>query len=136
VDGRSPREGLLRARRHPLRLWRARGGPDYEDGAAAPKPLVYPAAEDDTAFLVDRLMDYMGAAAAKATPFVAHLSLLRPHPPFVAPEPWNAIYDPAEVPGFNRAATPEAEGRQHPWLAHQLSRKLFRAPATKRSSAG
>lgn len=107
-------------------------GADYEDGAAAPKPLVYPAAEDDTAFLVDRLMDYMGAAAAKATPFVAHLSLLRPHPPFVAPEPWNAIYDPAGVPGFNRAETPEAEGRQHPWLAHQLSRKLFRAPANEK----
>ncbi|HEV2170877.1 MAG TPA: sulfatase-like hydrolase/transferase, partial [Candidatus Binatus sp.] len=58
---------------------------------------------------------------------VAHLSLLRPHPPFVAPEPYNAMYDPAAVPGFTRLATPEEEARQHPWLAHQLNRSAFRA---------
>jgi arylsulfatase A-like enzyme len=61
-------------------------------------------------------------------PFVAHLSILRPHPPFVAPEPYNALYDPAAVPDFIRQPTPEIEGRQHPWLAYQLSRKAFRAP--------
>lgn len=104
-------------------------GPDYEDGAAHPKPLVYPQAEDDTAFLVNRLMDYIAAAKG---PFVAHLSLLRPHPPFVAPEPYNAMYDPISVPGFTRCATPDEEARQHPWLAHQLSRRLFRAPANEK----
>ena len=60
-------------------------------------------------------------------PFVAHLSILRPHPPFVAPEPYNAMYDPAQVPGFSRLATPEDEARQHPWLAHQLARRVYRA---------
>lgn len=104
-------------------------GPDYEDGAPHPKPLLYPQAEDDTAFLVNRLIDYI---AAQREPFVAHLSLLRPHPPFVAPEPYNAMYDPASVPGFTRCATPDEEGRQHPWLAHQLSRRLFRAPANEK----
>ncbi|HMM13753.1 MAG TPA: alkaline phosphatase family protein [Parvibaculum sp.] len=104
-------------------------GPDYEDGAPHPKPLLYPQAEDDTAFLVNRLIDYI---AAQREPFVAHLSLLRPHPPFVAPEPYNAMYDPASVPGFTRCATPDDEGRQHPWLAHQLSRRLFRAPANEK----
>ncbi|MGB5949272.1 MAG: alkaline phosphatase family protein [Parvibaculum sp.] len=104
-------------------------GPDYEDGAPHPKPLLYPQAEDDTAFLVNRLIDYI---AAQREPFVAHLSLLRPHPPFVAPEPYNAMYDPASVPGFARCATPDEEGRQHPWLAHQLSRRLFRAPANEK----
>lgn len=104
-------------------------GPDYEDGAPHPKPLLYPQAEDDTAFLVNRLIDYI---AAQREPFVAHLSLLRPHPPFVAPEPYNAMYDPMSVPGFTRCATPDDEGRQHPWLAHQLSRRLFRAPANEK----
>lgn len=104
-------------------------GPDYEDGAPHPKPLLYPQAEDDTAFLVNRLIDYI---AAQREPFVAHLSLLRPHPPFVAPEPYNAMYDPTSVPGFTRCATPDDEGRQHPWLAHQLSRRLFRAPANEK----
>lgn len=104
-------------------------GPDYEDGAPSPKPLIYRAADDDTAFLVNRVMDYMGKATS---PFVAHLSLLRPHPPFVAPEPYASMYDPLAVPGFNRLATPDDEARQHPWLAHQLTRRLYRAPSDEK----
>ncbi|MDR3500541.1 MAG: alkaline phosphatase family protein [Parvibaculum sp.] len=109
-----------------------RDGPDYEDGAAHPRPLVYPQKDDDTSFLVNELMSYMDGAQAKKTPFVAHLSLLRPHPPFVAPEPYNAMYDPAEVPGFSRKATPVEEGEQHPWLAHQLTKRLYRATANEK----
>ncbi len=37
------------------------------------------------------------------------------------------MYDPAKVPGFTRLATPEDEAQQHPWLAHQLARRVFRA---------
>jgi arylsulfatase A-like enzyme len=101
-------------------------GPDYEDGAPVPKPLAYPERADDTNFLVDRCIDYMRDAEG---PFVAHLSILRPHPPFIAPEPYNAMYDPMAVPGFARLATPDDEAAQHPWLAHQLSRRQFRAGA-------
>ncbi len=104
-------------------------GADYEDGAPVPKPLALPAEVDDTSFLVDRCIDYIRGAKG---PFVAHLSILRPHPPFIAPEPYNAMYDPRDVPGFVRRATPDEEGAQHPWLAHQLSRKLFRAPANEK----
>ena len=104
-------------------------GPDYEDGAPVPKPLALPLQADDTSFLVDRCIDYIRAAK---DPFVAHLSILRPHPPFIAPEPYNALYDPGAVPGFTRRATPDEEAAQHPWLAHQLSRRLFRAPANEK----
>src|SRR4030095_3434625 len=41
-------------------------------------------------------------------------------------------YDPEAVPGFSRKATPEAEGAQHPWLEHQLSRRAFRAHADEK----
>src|SRR5262249_16343094 len=85
-------------------------------------PLAWPAELDDTAFLIGSLIDWLGEAKA---PFVAHLSLLRPHPPWVAPEPYNALYDPNAVPGFTRKADPKGEGEQHPWLAYQLSRKAF-----------
>jgi arylsulfatase A-like enzyme len=104
-------------------------GPDYEDGAPVPKPLAYPADADDTNFLVDRCMDYIRDAKG---PFVAHFSILRPHPPFIAPEPYNAMYDPRGVPGFARRDALDNEAAQHPWLAHQLSRKLFRAPANEK----
>ncbi|MFZ3032439.1 MAG: alkaline phosphatase family protein [Parvibaculum sp.] len=103
-------------------------GPDYEDGASVPKPLIYPQTDDDTSFLVNRLIDYIDGADK---PFVAHMSILRPHPPFVAPEPYNEMYDPMEVPGFARTDTPITEGEQHPWLAHQLTKKLYRAPANE-----
>jgi len=103
--------------------WRA-PGPEYEDGAAEPRPLAFPAEVDDVAFLTGQLIDYLKAAEG---PFVAHLSLLRPHPPFVAPTPYNALYDPAEVPPFRRAAGAEDEGRQHPWLAWRLGQRQYRA---------
>jgi arylsulfatase A-like enzyme len=103
--------------------WRA-PGPDYEDGAPAPKPLAFPAEVDDVAFLTGQLIDYLRSAKG---PFLAHLSLLRPHPPWVAPEPYNAMYDPAALPPFERAASAEAEGRQHPWLAWRLGRPGRRA---------
>ena len=99
-------------------------GPEYEDGGPAPRPLAFPAEVDDVAFLTGALIDYLKAAKG---PFVAHLSLLRPHPPFVAPTPYNALYDPAQVPAFRRAASAEAEGRQHPWLAWRLGRPSVRA---------
>jgi arylsulfatase A-like enzyme len=104
-------------------------GPDYESGAAVPKPLAYPAEVDDTNFLVDRCIDYIRDAKG---PFIAHLSILRPHPPFIAPEPYNAMYDPVAVPGFSRLQTPAEEAVQHPWLAYQLSRREFRAPADEK----
>jgi arylsulfatase A-like enzyme len=104
--------------------WRL-AGPEWEDGAPAPRPLAFPAEVDETAFLVGRLIDYLKETKA---PFVAHLSLLRPHPPFVAPEPYNALYDPAAVPGFVRAPSREAEAAQHPWLAWRLTRRGFGAP--------
>ncbi|MEJ0065649.1 MAG: sulfatase-like hydrolase/transferase [Caulobacteraceae bacterium] len=103
--------------------WRALG-PEYEDGAPQPRALAFPAEVDDVAFLTGRLIDYLKGATK---PFVAHLSLLRPHPPFVAPTPYNAMYDPAQVPGFRRAASADEEGRQHPWLAWRLSHRQHRA---------
>ena len=49
-----------------------------------------------------------------------HVSYLAPHPPFIACAPWNAMYDPDDVPPPVRAPTPEDEARQHPYLAWHL----------------
>jgi arylsulfatase A-like enzyme len=104
-------------------------GPEYEDGAAHPRPSAWPAEVDDTAFLTDRLIDYLKGATK---PFVAHLSLLRPHPPWVASEPYNAMYDPLAVPGFARRQTSQAEADQHPYLALRLARRGVRAPENEK----
>src|SRR5690606_26297038 len=44
----------------------------------------------------------------------------RPHPPFIAPEPWNSMYDPADSPEPIRAQSIEKEGEQHPLLDFYL----------------
>ena len=46
------------------------------------------------AFLTDRAVDWI---AAQTEPWFAHLSYLRPHPPYSAPGEWSHAYDPADV---------------------------------------
>jgi arylsulfatase A-like enzyme len=99
---------------------------DWEDGGPVPAPLAIRAEHHDTYFLTDRAIEYIGQHTAE--PWCVHLSLLRPHPPWIAPEPYNSRYDPARVPESIRAGSAEEEGAQHPWLAYQLSRNGARAP--------
>ncbi len=116
--------------------YRAGSGPDYEDGARGAQLAsmsAIPVEADDTELPGgSSCIDYVRRAASG--PFVAHLSILRPHPPFIAPELLQracTIRWPS-VPGFARLATPDGEAAQHPWLAHQLSRRLFRAPSDEK----
>jgi arylsulfatase A-like enzyme len=114
----------------PAATYAMRGeGLEYEDGAPVPKPLAYPPEADEPNFLVDRCIDYITDADG---PFIAHLSILRPHPPFMAPEPFNAMYDPLAMPRFSRLATPGDEAVQHPWLAHQLAKRQYKAPVNEK----
>lgn len=91
-----------------------RRGPTYA-------PAIYKAEHSDTAFATDSALDFMDAQEDR--PWCLHMVYLRPHPPFVAPEPYNKLYHPDEVPGFRRAASAEDEGKQHPFLAWHLSRE-------------
>ena len=100
--------------------------PEYEDGGEFAAPLAIPAEEHDTVFMVNQVMDYIDEAADG---FCVHLSLLRPHPPWVAPEPYNTLYPPGELDDLVRRETPQLEGEQHPFLAHYLSRPRVSAPA-------
>ena len=52
-------------------------------------------------------------ARPRRKPWFLHLGYYRPHPPFIAPAPYNAMYRPGTCQAV-RAATPEAEGEQHP----------------------
>lgn len=58
-------------------------------------PAIYPADLSDTAFLTDRFLADMGAAAPG---WFGLLTYIRPHPPLVAPAPYNDMYDPADMP--------------------------------------
>ena len=103
---------------------------EWEEGAPHPAALAIPAEHHDTVFMVEQVMEHLGERGSE--PWCVHLSLLRPHPPWVAPEPYNAMYDPASLPGYVRAADLEREAEQHPWLAWQLGRYNASAPADER----
>ena len=101
--------------------------PDYpgtEERGSTYAPPIFRAEDSDTAFMADRSIEAM--TMPTRSPWFLHLSLLRPHPPFIVPEPYNAMYHPDEVPGFRRASTPEAEAESHPYAAYMLRHHLGR----------
>jgi arylsulfatase A-like enzyme len=80
-------------------------------------PPGYSADETQTAFLTDAFIRWMGEQDA---PWFAHLSFLRPHPPFVVPAPYNTMYPPEDVGGFHRAASVAEERELHPLMGLAL----------------
>jgi arylsulfatase A-like enzyme len=68
-----------------------------------------PAEHSVSAFLTDRAIDWLGQQRATGSPWFAHLSYLRPHPPYTAAGHFADMYDPADVP----LPTPPAPQR-HP----------------------
>ncbi|WP_371229813.1 sulfatase-like hydrolase/transferase [Roseovarius sp. 2305UL8-3] len=83
-------------------------------------PAVYAAEDSDTAFLTDAFLDHMRASSDQN--WFAHLTYIRPHPPLVAPAPYNRMYDPATLPLPSRLGSPEEEIAQHPFFGPTLAR--------------
>jgi arylsulfatase A-like enzyme len=99
--------------------------PGAADHASTWAPPVYPAELSETAYVTDRLLDWLGSHGGR--PWFVHLSYLRPHPPYRVVAPYHDRYDPADVPVPVRAATPELEGI-HPLAAAALAIPGIRAP--------
>jgi hypothetical protein len=106
--------------------------PEYENGGEYAAPMVIPAEEHDTWFMSDQVMDYMKQATDS---WCIHLSYLRPHPPWVAPEPYNSLYPPNELNDFERHVDIETERAQHPFMSHYLDRPYTAAPADDKKLA-
>lgn len=88
-------------------------------GTVGNAPPAYSKDQTQTAFLSGEFIRWLGE---QERPWFAHLSFLRPHPPFVVPAPYNTMYRPEDVPGFRRAPSLEAEAAQHPLLDFLLAR--------------
>lgn len=91
----------------------------YRDRPGLPGTALYDAGQSDTAFLAGEAGAWMDSHADR--PWFVHLSLLRPHPPWVAPPPYDRMVDPETVPAPIRAACAAEEAAQHPLLAHLLA---------------
>ncbi|WP_168878798.1 alkaline phosphatase family protein [Rhizobium sp. P28RR-XV] len=73
--------------------------------------------DTQTAFLAGEFIRWLGE---QDQPWFAHVSLLRPHPPFSVPEPYNRMFSADDGPAFARAADREAEMASHPLLSFGL----------------
>src|SRR6201999_247468 len=87
-------------------------------GGATPNPAVIPKELSDTAWFTERGMAYLRGREGR--PWFLHLGYYRPHPPFVAPAPYHAMYRPEDMPKVVRAASAAEEARQHPLLAYYV----------------
>jgi arylsulfatase A-like enzyme len=132
--------------------WLAERGHDIDTAlpmqAAAPepgqrvsmKPTRFSAEESQTAFLTDAFLDWLPTqeAGQEDAGWFAHLSFLRPHPPFSAPAPFNDMYDPdADLP-YLRADSADAEPDLHPlasYVRNRLTLQGFVAGAEQHDSA-
>jgi len=84
-------------------------------------PALYRAEDSDTAFLTDGCLSYLSARSGGESWF-AHLTYIRPHPPLVAPEPYNRMYDPANLPLPERLGSAQHECDVHPFFAPTLAK--------------
>jgi arylsulfatase A-like enzyme len=97
-------------------IWRPQG--DSEGGATA-APAVIPKELSDTAWFTERGLSYLQGRAGR--PWFLHLGYYRPHPPFIASAPYNAMYRPQDMPKVVRAASPAEEARQNALLAYYVN---------------
>jgi arylsulfatase A-like enzyme len=95
-------------------IWLPQRGEPGPNGAASRVP----AELSDTTYFTERALSYLRGARDK--PWFLHLGYWRPHPPFVAPDPYHRHYDPADMPPPVRAVSPDDEARQHPLLAYYV----------------
>ncbi len=92
--------------------------PGANDKGKTFAPARFKAQDSSAAFLADRVIDYLSQPGR--APWFVHLSLYAPHPPFIAPAPYNAMYDAGDMPLPTRRKTAQIEAAQHPWLGHYL----------------
>lgn len=92
--------------------------PGAEGRGHSYRPPVFKAEDSETQFLADALLRHL--STRRDQNWFVHPVFLRPHPPVIAPEPYNRMYDPAEVDLPVRAESPETEAAQHPYLAYTL----------------
>jgi arylsulfatase A-like enzyme len=97
----------------PWEIYRPVGGGEGPSNA----PPVYASGETETAFVVDSFADWLSEQRA-GRPWFAHVSFLRPHPPYIVPAPYNTMFDPADGPAFARRGSAAEERGLHPLVAY------------------
>lgn len=83
-------------------------------------PTIFSNEDSDTVFMADTVINWL--SVRRNQNWFAHVVFLRPHPPLIAPEPYNMLYHPKDVPAPHRAPSAAQEAAQHPYLAYKMKR--------------
>lgn len=86
----------------------------------------------ETRFITDELLDFVDARAGAG--WFAHVSYIRPHPPFSVPEPYAGMVSPGDTPSAIRRASLDEEQSQHPLLAYAHGRSTMEKFVTGQGS--
>ena len=94
--------------------------PEGEDAVpgVTDRPCRIPAELSDSTFFTERALAYLKGRADR--PWFLHLGYYRPHPPFIAPAPYHAMYAPSDMPAPIRRERWEDEAAQHPLMQFYL----------------
>lgn len=110
----------------PWRAWLEAAG--HDPGADVHRALetepTRPTEMSLSSFTTDRVIEWIGR---QEQPWFAHVSYLRPHPPYAAAGEFSQRYDPADVPA---PISPAAE--RHPLHEHLLEHPQLRSPGGDR----
>ena len=97
-------------------IWLPQGG---AGSGATGRPAVIPSELSDTAWFTERGLSYLRGREGR--PWFLHLGYYRPHPPFIAPAPYHAMYRPEDMPKAVRASSPAEEARQNALLDYYVN---------------
>ena len=90
-------------------------------------PARYTAEDSDTAYIGGKVMDYL--RLRRKQDWFIHAVFLRPHPPLIAPAPYHALIEAANVPAPVRNPDRDQERAVHPyldaWLKQQANPAYF-----------
>jgi arylsulfatase A-like enzyme len=91
------------------------------------EPPAFAAEHTETAYVADDFIRWQSeqdhTRPNGVSPWFAHVSFIRPHPPFMVPEPYNRIFSPDDVAAFcgkGKAAT----AAQHPYLDFLMANQV------------
>ena len=82
-------------------------------------PTLYRAEDSDTAWLTNQTLGELATRTDQS--WLAHVTYIRPHPPFAAPDPYAGMYAPAALPLPDRPDGPAAERALHPFCEAYFS---------------
>ncbi|MHB1986422.1 MAG: alkaline phosphatase family protein [Acidimicrobiales bacterium] len=100
--------------------------PGASEHASSWAPSQFGPDDTESAFLTEQVMSWLDRNGGK--PFFAHVSYIRPHPPYRNPPGYHDLYSADDVPCFAAHATRETELAMHPLNATLLSRAPIAAP--------